>query len=154
MDARKNAHINAHGFIIEVKADCVNRYTYSKKRKDGKGKNDVLNDIEKNQLIILDEDSGRNKEYGWYDVIDVNTLEGKIDADTMLSSLSNDLRDEIDRDILNQLTRCIEEQKLKDEEEKKSEEKYKKFVLFAKQPPWSIADENIPSYEDWRMGNK
>lgn len=154
MDVRKNAHRNAYGYVIEVKEDGVDRYTYSKKRKDGKGIDDVLDYIEEKKLIILDEDSGKNKEYGWYDVIHPDILKDNVNLETMLSSISKELADEIDRDILNQLTSICEVQKKQKEEEEKAQENYKKFVRICKQHPWSINDENIPSYENWRMGNK
>lgn len=70
--AAHHASTNAYGFVIERPGEDVNRYIYDP---DRDGDLNALDDIEKNGLIVLDE----NEDEHWIDAIHPNLLKDNIE---------------------------------------------------------------------------
>lgn len=133
------------GFTSYSLSNNITRYVYD----DINVLSEIIADIEKRGLIIIKD----NEKKRW---IDATTEENfvkliqkadreqrrKVNEETFMTQLSNEISTEIDNEILNKLIEY-------NEEEKRLRNKYSKFKTYLKKPPFPINEENIPSYEEW-----
>lgn len=144
--------MNQEEYSVTAKKDGSIRYKY----KTVRGYTEAMDEIEAAGLIVLD----WNEEKQWMDVIQPSVLAGNINSNTTTEQINNytnqmakAVADEVDKEFLD-IFRIIysgvkKETALETKRLQELKIKYSEWRNWIQTPPYSMSEENIPTFDEW-----